>query len=307
MSKILVTGGLGQIGSELVPALQSKYGRDNVIVNDINHVTNPEYVFEQFDVLDSKRLLEIVEKYQIDTIYHLVALLSVAGEKDPGKTWNLNTASLKAILDLAKDKKLKVFWPSSIAVFGPTTPKENTPQQTICEPITMYGVTKYSGELLCQYYSTKYSVDVRSLRLPGIISFKTPPGGGTTDYAVAMFLNSDHYTCFVEENTKLPMMYVGDAIDGILKLIDAPISNLTVRTAYNVTSFSFTAKELEEEIQKYTSITVEYESDHRQQIADSWPNSINDSIARRDWGWSPKVDFSEMVKLMMDGTKKKNG
>jgi nucleoside-diphosphate-sugar epimerase len=241
-------------------------------------------------------------------VYHLVSLLSAKGEIDPSLTWKINMDGLKIILDLAVSKQLKVFWPSSIAAFGPTTPRVKTPQKTILEPTTMYGVTKVSGELLVYYYFKKYGLDVRSVRYPGLISWKTPPGEGTTDFAVAIFyegLQKGSYECFVRPDTMLPMMYMDDGIRGTMELMDADATKLTIRTSYNLGAISFTARQLAQEINKYIKVSVTYKPDHRQKIADSWPQSIDDSVARKDWGWKPEFDLSKMTIEMIEELKEK--
>jgi nucleoside-diphosphate-sugar epimerase len=309
MKNILVTGAFGQIGSELVPALQKKYGVDHVVA--LGHSNIPQDfqgIVEKADVTDSEVMKELVEKYEIDTIFHLVSLLSAKGEIDPTLTWNVNMNGLKLILDMAVEKKMQVFWPSSIAAFGPTTPRVMTPQQTVLEPTTMYGVTKVAGELLVHYYHKKYDLDVRSVRYPGLISWKTPPGGGTTDFAVAIFydgLQKGSYDCFVRPDTTLPMMYMDDAIRGTINLMEADPSKLTIRTSYNLAAISFTAEELAKEINKHLKVSVTYTPDHRQKIADSWPQSIDDSVARKDWGWSHEYDLSKMTTVMIEELKKK--
>lgn len=301
--KALVTGAFGQIGSELVPALQSRYGKNNVVtLGNIHIPKNFDGIVETGRLPDKQLLKSIVEKHKINTIFHLVSLLSAKGEVDPSLTWKINMTSLKDVLDLAQEKHLKIFWPSSIAAFGPTTPRQNTPQHTILEPTTMYGVTKTAGELLCQYYFLKYKVDIRSVRYPGLISWKAEPGGGTTDFAVAIFyeaIKSGKYNCFVRSDTILPMMYMDDAIRGTLELMDAPAEKLTIHTSYNFAAMSFSAKELAKEIQKHLPLKVQYIPDHRQKIADSWPQSINDKQARHDWGWQPKFDLHKMTKTML--------
>jgi nucleoside-diphosphate-sugar epimerase len=309
MGRILVTGAFGQIGSELVPALQAKFGQDQVVA--IGHRNVPpdfQGILESADAMDFPRLKELVEKYEVDTIYHLVSLLSATGEKNPDLAWELNLVGLKGILDLTKEKQLRLFWPSSIAAFGPTTPRQQTPQHTVLEPTTMYGVTKVAGELLVQYYYQKYGVDVRSVRYPGIISWKAEPGGGTTDYAVAIFyegLKHGRYTCFVKEDTILPMMYMDDAVKATIQLMDADPAKLTVRTSYNLAAISFSVKELADELRQHLPLEVIYEPDQRQKIADSWPQSIDDSQARQDWGWQPEFDLSKMTEVMLENLKKK--
>jgi nucleoside-diphosphate-sugar epimerase len=309
MSRILVTGAFGQIGSELTPALQKIHGVDNVIALGHHHIpADFAGIVEKGEITDPTFLESLITKYEITEVYHLVSILSAKGELDPELTWQVNMGGLKTFLDLAKKYKLKLFWPSSIAAFGPTTPRDMTPQQTVLEPTTMYGVTKTSGELLCQYYHLKFGVDVRSLRYPGLISYKAEPGGGTTDYAVAIYyeaLKKGSYTCFVQEETVLPMMYMDDAVKATLELMQADRSKLTVTTSYNLAALSFSVKELKEEIQKHLPLEVTYEPDHRQKIADSWPRSIDDSQARADWGWQPKYDLAKMTEVMLQNLKLK--
>lgn len=309
MKNILVTGAFGQIGSELVPALQKKFGLGHVIaVGHKNIPSQPLGIVEQAEITNPKAIASLIKKYHIGTVYHLVSLLSAKGEIDPPATWNINIGGLKTILDFAVSYKLKVFWPSSIAAFGPTTPKKMTLQQTIMEPTTMYGVTKLAGEALCHYYFLKYGVDVRSIRYPGIISWKTPPGGGTTDFAVAIFyegLQKGKYECFVRSDTMLPMMYMDDAIAATLKLMEADAKKLTIRTSYNLAAISFTAGQLAQELNKYINVKLTYKPDQRQKIADSWPQSINDSVARRDWGWKHEYNLAKMTWIMIEGLKKK--
>ena len=304
MKKILVTGAFGQIGSELVPALQNKFGKKNVVA--LGHRNIPkdfDGIVEKGEVTDEKALEKIIKNHKIDTIYHLASLLSATGEANPQLAWEVNMNGLKLILDLAVKYKMRVFWPSSIAAFGPTTPKVKTPQRTVLEPTTMYGVTKLAGELLCQYYTNKYGLDIRSVRYPGLISYKAEPGGGTTDYAVAIFyeaIKTGKYECFVKKETTLPMMYMDDAIEGTIKLMDADWNDLTVHTSYNLAAISFTAEELAKEIQKRMPLKVTYKPDSRQKIADSWPQSIDDSVARKDWGWKHKIDLKKMCDIMIE-------
>lgn len=303
MRKILVTGAFGQIGSELVPALQQTAGVEKVIA--LGHSNIPadfKGMVEHGDVTDKATLERIIKTHQIDTIFHLVSLLSATGEQQPHKAWDVNMHSLKHMLDLSVEHKLRLFWPSSIAAFGPTTPRVNTPQQTILEPTTMYGVTKVAGELLCQYYFKKFGVDVRSVRYPGLISWKAEPGGGTTDYAVAIYyeaLKNGAYECFVKADTILPMMYMDDAVKGTIQLMLADPKNLTIRTSYNLAAISFRADELAANIAKYLPLSVSYAPDHRQNIADSWPQSIDDSQARNDWGWQHTIDLDAMTRIML--------
>ncbi|MDO8503852.1 MAG: NAD-dependent epimerase/dehydratase family protein [bacterium] len=309
MKRILVTGAFGQIGTELVPALQNKTGVEKVIAMDHSNIpTGFSGIVETATVTDKAKLEEIIKKHGIDTVFHMASLLSVNGEKDPQRAWDVNINGLKNILDLAAQHKLRVFWPSSIAAFGPTTPRDNTPQKTVLEPTTMYGVTKVSGELLCQYYHLKYGVDVRSVRYPGIISWKAEPGGGTSDWAVAMFydaLKDGKYTCFVREDTVLPMMYMNDAIRATLMLMDAEIKELSIHTSYNLAAVSFSAGELAKEIRKHLPLEVLYVPDERQKIADSWPKKIDDSQARRDWGWKHEFDLPKITEAMIENLKAK--
>lgn len=309
MKNILVTGAFGQIGSELVPALQKKFGSDHVVA--IGHHTIPNNfigIVETAEIGEGDKIESIIKNYSIDTVYHLVSLLSAKGEVDPSLTWQINMGGLKIILDLAVKYKLQVFWPSSIAAFGPTTPRVNTPQRTVLEPTTMYGVTKVAGELLVAYYVKKYGIDVRSVRYPGIISFKTPPGGGTTDYAVAIFyegLKNGKYECFVRPDTTLPMMYMDDAVRGTMELMEADPTKLTVRTSYNLAAISFTAQDLAKEINKHIHVDVTYKPDFHQAIADSWPESIDDTTARTDWGWNHEFTLEKMTTVMIAELTKK--
>lgn len=309
MAKILVTGSTGQIGTSLVPELREKHGSKNVVAT--GHKKTPEEAFIKsgpFEILEAtekEALRSLIEKYKVDTIYHLVSLLSATGEKNPDLAWHVNMTSLKNVLDLAKEYKIKrVFWPSSIAAFGPTTPRERTPQATILEPNTMYGVTKVAGELLCNYYFKKYNVDVRSLRYPGIISYKALPGGGTTDYAVEIFheaLKNKKYKCYLREDSTLPMMYMPDAIKATLDIMETAPSKIKVRTSYNLAAISFSPKEIAGAIKKHIpSFECTYQPDFRQQIADSWPKVIDDSQARRDWGWRHAYDLTKMTQDMLE-------
>lgn len=314
MSKILVIGACGQIGVELTLALRKIHGGDAVIASDIREEhplltgTGP---FEVLDAQNAEDTRALVKKYGVKEIYLLAALLSATGEKNPKLAWDLNMGSLRQILDLGVDEGLKIFWPSSIAVFGPTTPRDNTPQYTIIEPTTMYGITKYAGELLCQYYNKRFGLDVRSVRYPGLISWKTPPGGGTTDYAVEIFyeaIKNQKYTCFLSENTYLPMMYMDDAIRATIDIMQAPAENIKSRMSYNLSAISFSPKEIAEEIKKSTTeLEISYAPDHRQAIADSWPASIDDSKARNDWGWKPEFDLAKMTEVMLENLKEKLG
>lgn len=311
--KILIIGACGQIGSELTYKLRSIHGDDNVIASDINYnnldVVNSG-IFEIVDAQDYGSILLCVEKHNIDTIYLMAAMLSATGEKYPMKAWDLNMSSLFHVLNLAKAKFIsKVFWPSSIAVYGPTTPKDNTPQHTIMEPSTVYGITKQVGERWCEYYFDKYGVDVRSLRYPGIISWKTMPGGGTTDYAVEIYhkaITDGQYESFLSEETELPMMFMDDAIDATIQIMDARAHQLTIRSSYNLAAISFTPKDIANEIQNHVKdFTITYNPDFRQQIADTWPRSIDDSVAKKDWNWSPRFDLKKMSEEMMTQLGKK--
>ena len=306
MKTILVTGSRGQIGSDLVAALRRRYGATRVIESARKTAPNLEnnlLPYEVLDVTDRKRLQEIVEQYRVDTIYHLAGLLSATGEQNPELCWNVNINGLKHVLEVAKSYGIKVFWPSSIAVFGPHTPKLDTPQITVEDPSTMYGITKVTGELVCRYYAHQFGVDVRSLRLPGIISYSAPPGGGTTDFAVEIFyaaLKYGNYTCFVRPETRLPMMYMPDAIAAILHLMEADSASIKVRSSYNIAAVSFSAQELVAEIQRHLpDFTCRYAPDFRQAIADSWPCAIDDSKARADWGWKHSYDLPAIVADML--------
>lgn len=307
MTRTLVTGANGQVGTELVSALVRKIGADNVIATDLRDSDtwreNGSIRYEKLDVTDIEAIQRVIEDFGIDRVFHLASLLSASGEKHPDRSWNVNVNGLKNVLDLGREFGFRIFWPSSIAVFGPGTPKENTQQRTILDPSTMYGVTKVSGELLCRYYCQKLGVDVRSLRYPGLISYRTPPGGGTTDYAVEMFYAAaaeEEYRCFVRPDTQLPMMYMPDAIRAALELMDAPAEAISVRTSYNIAAASFTAGELAEAItRRRPGFTIRYEPDQRQEIADSWPSTVDDSQARVDWGWKPAYDATAIVDDML--------
>jgi nucleoside-diphosphate-sugar epimerase len=308
MGKILVTGAAGQIGSELVVALREKHGEENVIATDILlkavEKVLPTGPNEQVDVTEIRKLQEAVETWGVTTIYHLAAILSAAGEKNPQMAWDVNMKGLQNILELSREMGVKrVYWPSSIAVFGPGIPRTKTPQDVPLFPTTMYGITKAAGELLCSYYFQRYGVDVRSIRYPGIISNKVPPHGGTTDYAVDMFYQAilkKRYTCFVREDTVLPMMYMPDAIRATLMLMDASPKSVTYHMGHNLSGLSFSAGELAREIRKHIpDFSCEFVPDFRQKIADSWPESVDDSLARKDWGWNAKYHLASMVKDMI--------
>jgi len=308
----MVTGALGQIGSELIPVLREKFGSENVVAVGHHKEPSEEFKnagpFEKADARNKEELKKIIEKYNINIIYHLVGVLSAVGEQKPDLAWSVNMGGLKNILELSIEHKIsRLFWPSSIAAFGPTTPLDNTPQKTILEPTTMYGVTKVSGELLCQYYHIKYGLDVRSLRYPGIISWKTPPGGGTTDYATAIYyeaLEKNSYECFVKEDTMLPMMYMNDAVRATVEIMEAESEKITVRTAYNLAALSFSAKELSDNVKKHIEgFKCTFKPDERQNIADSWPTTIDDSKAREDWGWKHKFDLDKISVDMIKNLK----
>ncbi len=313
MEKILVIGANGQIGSELVEALALQHGAANVIAADISaHSLYGAANYEVVDVLNPERLAAVVEQHQITQVYQLAALLSATGEKAPLKAWTLNMDGLLNILELARvrgeaGKPLKVFWPSSIAAFGPNTPAELTPQYTVMDPNTIYGISKLAGERLCEYYFQKYGVDVRSIRYPGIISYKSPPGGGTTDYAIAIFyaaLRGETYSCFLNSETTLPMIYMPDAIRATIALMDAPTESIAIRSSYNVAGVSFNPRELAAAIQQQLpDFSIAYAPDSRQAIADSWPKSLDDSQASKDWGWQAHIGIAEMVQDMLKNIK----
>jgi nucleoside-diphosphate-sugar epimerase len=307
MKRMLITGAFGQIGAELGTYLQDMYGAENVVLSDIKlpETKKNEYdIVEYLDVTSQSALAEITDKYRIDTIFHMAAILSGTGEQKPDLCWNVNINGLKNVLDLAVEKKLtRVFVPSSIAVFGPDTPKDNTPQDTLLCPSTMYGVTKVAGENLSEYYVRKYNLDVRGIRYPGIISSEVLPSGGTTDYAVEIFyeaIKKGSYTCFLNSDTTLPMMYLPDAIKGTVDLMKADFDRLNHHTNFNMTAFSFSCSRLEEEIAKHIpGFTVTYEPDYRQAIAETWPHTIDDQAARQEWDWKPNFDLELMTKDMI--------
>jgi nucleoside-diphosphate-sugar epimerase len=308
---ILIIGASGQIGNELTQELRSIYGNNNVIGSDIREGSEEMMTsgpFEIIDATDKEAVLKVVQKYNVSQVYLLAAMLSVTAEQYPKKAWDLNMNSLLGVLDLAKEKHIKqVYWPSSIAVFGPTTPKENTPQKTIMEPSTVYGISKLAGEFWCNYYHEKYGVDVRTIRYPGIISWKTKPGGGTTDYAVDIYfkaLKEGKFECFLSEKTRLPMMYMNDAVAATIQLMQAKPADVKLRTGYNLAAIDFTPEEMALEIKKHIpDFKISYSPDFRQQIADSWPSSIDDSDARKDWNWKHKFDLSSMTTEMLANIK----
>lgn len=309
---ILVLGASGQIGTELTQKLREEYGVENVIASDIREGSDEFMASGPFEIIDATNkegILSVVQKYKVTQVYLLAAMLSATAEKYPQKAWDLNMTSLLGVLDLAKDKHIQqVYWPSSIAVFGPTTPKNNTPQQTIMEPSTVYGISKVAGEYWCNYYHEKFGVDVRSIRYPGIISWKTKPGGGTTDYAVDIFFKAvedGNYECFLSADTRLPMMYMDDAVKATIQLMKADAKDVTIRTSYNLAAIDFTPKEIAAEIQKHIpDFTISYNPDFRQKIADSWPSSIDDAKARKDWNWKHSFTLETMVKDILQNLKR---
>lgn len=312
--KILIIGACGQIGSELTIKLRLKYGNNNVIASDIREGDAFVVKSGPFEILDATNidaLEDVIQYYEITEIYLMAAMLSATSERFPMKGWNLNMETLFNVLNLAKDAKIdKVFWPSSIAVFGPSTPKFDTPQHTIMEPTTVYGISKQTGERWCEYYHKRYGVDVRSLRYPGLLSYKTLPGGGTTDYAIDIFheaLDNKTYECFLSKDTSLPMMYMEDAIDATIKIMSVDARHIKVRSSYNLAAISFTPEELYLSIKNHIpEFTISYNPDFRQAIADSWPSSIDDSKAREDWGWKNNYNLKEITEIMIDGLSPKS-
>lgn len=308
MKKVLVIGAGGQIGSELVIALRNIFGRDAVIAADVKEdcpdvISDGMYV--QMDILDNENVRKYIIEESVTEVYLLAALLSATAEKHPDFAWKLNMEGLFTILDLAKEGYLKkIFWPSSIAVFGPTTPRENTPQYTVMEPSTVYGISKQAGERWCEYYFNKFNVDVRSIRYPGLISYTSLPGGGTTDYAVDIFYQAkkrNKFDCFLSENTQLPMMYMEDAIRATIELMESPIENIKIRSAYNLSGCSFTPEQISNKIKEHLpDFSITYSPDFRQAIADSWPMSIDDSRAREDWGWQERFTIEKTVEIMLE-------
>ncbi|MDX5420372.1 MAG: NAD-dependent epimerase/dehydratase family protein [Hymenobacteraceae bacterium] len=310
---VLVIGACGQLGSELTLELRNMYGGSNVVAADIAAPKQADLrdsgPFEKVDVLDTKVLADLASNYKFKQIYHLAAVLSATGERNPKFAWKLNMDGLFNVLDLALEHKVeKVYWPSSIAVFGPNTPRQNTPQHTVMDPNTVYGISKQAGERWCEYYFEKYGLDVRSLRYPGLIGYKALPGGGTTDYAVDIYhkaLEGETYECFLSENTYLPMMYMPDALKSTLDLMHAPAEQVKVRSSYNLSAMSFSPEEIAASIRKFIpDFKITYKPDYRQQIADSWPQSVDDSAAQQDWGWKPAYDLDAMTEDMLLNLKK---
>ena len=303
MNKLLVIGAGGQLGSELTKALVNTHGSDAVIATDFQESVKSKFAycrFQTLDVLDKDAIANLIQEEKITQVYHLAAILSANGEKNPVQAWDINMRGLLNVLELAKEFKLdKVFWPSSIAVFGPNSPKTNTPQDAFKNPTTVYGISKLAGEHWCEYYFNTYGVDVRSLRFPGLIGYKSLPGGGTTDYAVDIYykaVNKEPFTCFLQEDTALPMMYMEDAVQATLQLMAAPAADIHIRTSYNLAGMSFSPKEIAESIRShYPEFNIQYAPDFRQKIADSWPSSINDDCARNDWGWKASFSLAEMT------------
>jgi len=306
--RILVIGACGQIGVELTIALRKIYGGANVVASDLreeNDLLKGTGPYVSMDVMNKEMLHVQVIRQNFTQIYLLAAILSATGEKNPPLAWNLNMTGLLNVLDIAREEKIhKVYWPSSIAVFGPTSPKIKCPQKTVIEPTTVYGISKFAGEFWCNYFNQRYGLDVRSLRYPGLISYKSAPGGGTTDYAVEIFheaLEEKHYTCFLKEDTYLPMMYMPDAIRATIELMEATADRISVRTSYNISGMSFSPKEIAACIGTHVpGFTIDYKPDYRQAIADSWPQSIDDSVAGRDWNWKPEFDLEKMTADMFN-------
>ncbi len=309
---ILIIGACGQIGTELTLALREKYGNDCVVASDIREGGESLMASGPFELLDATNysaIEDVVMYYEIDEVYLMAAMLSATAEKFPMRAWNLNMNSLFNVLNLAKEKKISsIFWPSSIAVFGPNTPRENTPQLTVMEPSTVYGISKQAGERWCNYYFSKYGVDVRSVRYPGLISYKTLPGGGTTDYAVEIYhkaLADKNYSCFLKEDTALPMMFMDDAIRATITIMDAPSKNIKVRSSYNLAAMSFTPQEQAKSIQQHIpEFNIQYAPDFRQDIADSWPKSVDDSKAQEDWGWRAAYGLEKTTQIMLENLAK---
>ena len=308
--KILIVGANGQIGSVLTEALRLHFGNENVIASDVREPQTSNGIFEHIDVLNAERIAEIADKYKVTQIYHLAAILSAKGESNPKWAWDINMNGLLNVFEVARAKGIrKVFYPSSIAVFGNNAPKKNTPQETNLTPNTVYGISKVAGELWSEYYHNKYGLDIRSLRYPGVIGYQSDPGGGTTDYAVDIFhyaVRGESYHCFLKDKTELPMIYMDDAIRATIELMEAPSQSISIRTSYNLAGMSFTPSELADSIKSYIPhFEVVFEPDFRQKIADSWPGSVDDSIARRDWHWEPAFDLQKMTADMILHLKEK--
>lgn len=306
MQKVLVIGACGQLGTELTISLRNLFGSENVIASDLKE-TAPivkDGPYEQLDAMDKQRLEDVIKKHKVKQVYHLAAILSAKGEQNPKFAWDLNMNSLLNVLETGRNGVEKIYWPSSIAVFGPDTPKTKTPQNVIMNPNTVYGISKLAGERWCEYYYQKFNVDVRSLRYPGLIGYKAKPGGGTTDYAVDIFRQAileNKYECFLKKDTLLPMMYMDDAVRATIEIMQAEAKQIKVRSSYNVRAFSFSPNEIYDLIKlRYPDFEISYKPDFRQEIADSWPNSVNDSEARKDWGWKPEYDLDKMVTTMLD-------
>jgi nucleoside-diphosphate-sugar epimerase len=314
VERILIIGACGQIGVELTLALRGLYGVANVIASDIRpaHALLEDGPYVILNAMDEQSLDMVIKREHITQVYLLAAVLSATGEQNPMRAWDVNMKSLLQLLDIAVQEKVKkIYWPSSIAVFGPTTPRQDTQQETVVEPRTVYGISKYAGELWCQYYNQRYGLDVRSLRYPGLISWKSDPGGGTTDYAVEIYheaLEKGHYTSFLKEDTYLPMMYMDDAIRATIELMEAPLEKMKTRMSYNLSGMSFSPKEVAASIQKHIpDFKIDYAPDFRQAIADGWPQSIDDSAAREHWGWKPEFDLDRMTNVMLENLRVQKG
>jgi nucleoside-diphosphate-sugar epimerase len=307
MTKTLIVGASGQFGTELTDKLRELRGRENVIASDVRESTRSNEPFERLDIMDKEAYHRVLKKYKIEEVYHLAAILSAKGEQDPLFAWNLNMQSLLTVLESGRDLVERIYWPSSIAVFGKSSPKIQTPQSTVMDPNTVYGISKLAGERWCEYYFDQYGVDVRSLRYPGLIGYKSKPGGGTTDYAVDIFFKlvaGENFSCFLKKDTMLPMMYMEDAVNATIKLMESPASSVKVRSSYNLAAINFTPAQLTAEINSlFPAFKVEYAPDFRQEIADSWPDSIDDSAARQHWGWEHKFDLKGLVHTMVQRLK----
>jgi nucleoside-diphosphate-sugar epimerase len=308
MEKILIIGAGGQLGTELTQALRETYGSEAVVATDIREIPGNDGPFEKLDAMDMGQIRDLHAKYRFNQVYHLAAILSAKGENNPQLAWKLNMDSLMNVLELGRDQKLdRIFWPSSIAVFGPGTPPDHTPQHTVMDPTTVYGISKLAGERWCEYYFQKFNVDVRSIRYPGLISYKAEPGGGTTDYAVDIFkqaLLHGHYTSYLTADTHLPMMFMDDAVRATMELMESPSSMIKTRSSYNLGAMSFSPAELAEAIRRHLpQFTIDYMPDFRQEIADTWPNSVDDSSARNEWAWEPQYDIEKLTQVMLSGMK----